>query len=152
MSDLLELTSSPGSVILHIEEILAQIAKEYSETTDLVKRDSLLNLHHASLNIVQAGVPPDDLERFLEARARHYRGLLIWETVDGEGNANAEALERVTAREIAAGRMSEDDKLRHLALQGAEAECAARQSDALPSRASKPVGLWRRLLSALTGR
>lgn len=152
MSNLLELTSSPGSVILHIEEILAQIAKEYSETTDPVKRNSLLNLHQASLNIVQARVAPEDLESFLENRSRHYWALLASETVDDEGLADAEELERVTAREIAAGRMSEDDKLRQLALQGAEAECAARQSDAPPTKAPNPVSLWHRFLSALTGR
>jgi len=152
MSNLLELTSSPGSVILHIEEILAQIAKEYSETTDPVQRDSLLKLHHASLNIVQARVSPEDLEVFLDARSKHYRGLLIRETVDDEGNADAEALVRVTAREIAAWRMSEDDELRQLALQGAEGQPTASQSGLAPTRTSKPVSLWHRLLSALTGR
>ena len=152
MSNLLELTSSPGSVILHIEEILAQITKEYSTTTDPVKRDSLLNLHQASLNIVQAGVPPENLEKFLEARSQHYRGPLISEAVDDEGNADVEALGRVTAREIAAGRMSEDDKLRELALICALAGCAAQQSDAPPTRSYQSASLWHRLLSALTGR
>ena len=152
MSDLLKLTASPASTILHIEEILAQIAKEYSGTTDPVKRDSLLKLHYASLNMVQAGIPPEDLEGFLEARSRHYRGLLISETVDAEGNADAEALVRVTAREIAAGRMDENDTLRELALTGAEAERAARKADGSPTKAQNPVDLWHRIRSMLTGR
>jgi hypothetical protein len=152
MSDLLELTASPGSVILNIKEILAQIAKEYSETIDPTQREVLLNLHHTSLNIVQSTISPEELQEFLDARSRHYRTLLISETVDAEGNASASELVRVTAREISAGRMDENDELRVLALKGAEAEHEANQSEASDTKSQGPVSLWRRILSARRGR
>ncbi|HUO44162.1 MAG TPA: hypothetical protein VMT94_04515 [Burkholderiales bacterium] len=148
MSDLLELTSSPGSVVLNIEEILAQIAKEYSETIDPIQREALLNLHHTSLNIVQSTVSPEHLQEFLDARSKHYRGLLVSETVDAEGTTSPSELVRVTAREISAGRMNENDELRVLALTFAAAKHEANQSAAMDIKSERHFSLWRRILSA----
>ena len=152
MSKLLELTSTPGSVVLNIQEILARIANEYAQTTDPVQREILLRLHYSSLNTVQAQVASRDLPEFLDARTKHYRTLLAREVVDSAGIADAEALERVTAREIAAGRMTEDDQFRRFALQGAVEERAAQDAELAQTRARRPVGLWQWLRSVFLGR
>jgi hypothetical protein len=151
MSNLLDLTSSHGSIILNIQEILAQIAEEYAETTDPGQREALLNLHHSSLNIVQAQLQPQELQAFLVNRSKHYRLLLAREVTDSEGLADSEALERVTAREIAAGRMTEGDPLRRMALEGAAAERAAQEEDLARARIARPSGFWQRVRSALGG-
>jgi hypothetical protein len=58
---------------------------------------------------------PDDLAIFRETRRKGYNLLLAMETVV-EGNVSPDLLDMVTAREVAAGRMSPDDNMRKLAV------------------------------------
>ncbi len=58
-----------------------------------------------------------DIEEFRKSRDQDYCLLLTKELLDGE-NANPILLERVTRREVYAGRMSPNHKLRQLALAG----------------------------------
>lgn len=151
MSDLLELTSSPGSIILHIEEILQQIGKEFKETTDPHKRDSLLGLHHYCTNICASYAKSrgsnKDSEELLEEISRSYWALLAWEAVDADGLVDPEQLEIVTGREISMGRMSKDNRLRKMAVEGAEAGRAAKRVDTAEEKPGATGTVWRRIIS-----
>lgn len=151
MSDLLELTSSPGSIILHIEEILRQIGKEFKETTDPYKRDSLLGLHHYCKNICASHAKSrgsqKDTEEIIEEISRHYWALLAWEAVDADGLVDPEQLEIVTGREISMGRMSKDDRLRRMAVEGAEAGRAVKRTETTEEVPGTIKKVWRNINS-----
>lgn len=86
-------------------------------TTDAAERVVLLQVFHAVMDLVErsGNVEPENLDAFRDTRAKDYRLLLMREVLIGE-NASAELLNAVTQREVQAGRMSEDDELRQLAV------------------------------------
>jgi hypothetical protein len=84
------------------------------------ERVALLGIYTAVMDAAErqsfAG-RPDDLAEFREARRQDYTLLLVKETTV-EGNVSPDLLDMVTAREVAAGRMSPDDEMRKLAISG----------------------------------
>jgi hypothetical protein len=93
-----------------IHELFGQVATE--------ERVILLRVFTAVMDAVERqGFKgrPDDLAIFRETRRKDYNLLLTMETVV-EGNVSPDLLDMVTAREVAAGRMSPDDTLRKLAV------------------------------------
>jgi hypothetical protein len=60
---------------------------------------------------------PENIDAFRDARVKDYRLLVIREVLIGQ-NVSIELLNAVTQREVQAGRMTEIDELRQLALKG----------------------------------
>lgn len=114
---LLELARTPATALANIEEFLAEVAKEYPLCATSSEREQLLNLHKATLDILEISfIEETDLPSFKQAREQHYGTMLVWEaTVDG--NVDPEILYAITQREIDAGRMDIEAPLRKLVIQ-----------------------------------
>lgn len=97
------------------EEIHA--AHDKAATTE--ERVTLLELHRLLMDQVERALSdPDEIRSFKEVRRQDYRLLLIKECTVG-GNISPAAMATVTEREVAAGRMPEDDEFRSLGKVGA---------------------------------
>jgi hypothetical protein len=118
---LLELTEHPGSVVLHTQEILEEIRREFSEAASIEQRVALLDFFHAVMSGAESALPEKNIAQFREARIRFYRTLLVSEALDSSGVSQEKLLE-VTTREVAAGRMAMQDTMHQLAVNGAPEE------------------------------
>jgi hypothetical protein len=118
---LLELTEHPGSVILHTQEILDEIQREFSEAASMEQRVGLLDLFHAVMNGAESALPEKNISQFREARMRFYKTLLVSEALDGTDVCQEKLLE-VTTREVNAGRMDPQDSMHQLAMHGVPEE------------------------------
>ena len=78
-----------------------------------VEHVTLLQVYTVIMDAMESGgnVEPDNLEAFRKTRDQDYHLLLTREILIGE-NASVELTARITDREIAAGRMLQDDPLR----------------------------------------
>jgi hypothetical protein len=108
------------------------IHHEFDKAKSSEERGLLLNVYHASMKIAQSWVAPQDLETFKTACAQDYALFLVKETRLPDGNIDFPLLERVTWREVEAGRMSPDHNLRKTALEA----CHALREAALPTELS----------------
>lgn len=99
-------------------KIRDRVHEEHAAANNSEERSSLLALYGAVMDSAgQNVIELEDLERFREARMQDYNLLLIQEsTVDS--NVSPRLLDEVTQREITAGRMAPDHKLRELARAG----------------------------------
>lgn len=114
---LMELTESPGYALTDWREIIKEIDVELEENNSIEKREALLQMFKTTMDIAATTVAPESLETFRESRRRQYHSHIIQEVLVEE-NICIESLFAVTAREIAAGRMTEDNNLRKLAVAG----------------------------------
>jgi hypothetical protein len=100
-------------------KIRDEIHDEYKQAST-ADRVILLDIYKAMMDIVEPNIGPADLDAFRTARRQDYNLLLISECIVGGGDVSPEAIEAVTRREVAAGRMAADDELRRLAIIGPE--------------------------------
>ena len=104
------------------------------------------------MDIAETTLAPEDLEKFREARAQHYKTFIVQEWVI-DGNVCTETLYEVTRREIDAGRMTSDNRLREIAETGmaaphltrAELLEQARKKNTGEKPATGVKGFWHRL-------
>ena len=94
-------------------QVREEIHDEFKRTITANERAMLLGMHKLmNDNIIrnlEAKASPQ-LESFRETAAKDYKLLVISECLIGQ-NVSTETLHEVTQREVAAGRMSADDKL-----------------------------------------
>jgi hypothetical protein len=97
----------------------ARLNEEFTAATTSGERSDLLAARAAAMEFVvrQLELHGDQLEKFTDACELEYKRLIVQETLVN-GAVSREAMRRVTDREIAAGRMSEDYALRAIALEG----------------------------------
>lgn len=114
---LMELTESPAYAVVNWHEIIKEIDVELANDNSIERREALLGMFKATMDIAEKNTAPKDLETFREARRQHYNSHLVEEALVGE-NVCAETMFAATSREIAAGRMTEDDSLRKIAVAG----------------------------------
>lgn len=89
-------------------------------------RSILLGIFSASADCVERAIDKTDLlDKFRNAREADYRSLLVQESLIGE-HVCVETLEKVTSREVLAGRMKHDHSLRELAVSRAAVEHPSR--------------------------
>jgi hypothetical protein len=112
---LLELTERVSSAMTNWREIIEEINSEWERASTTEQRVSLLAMFKAIMDIAETTIAPEDLEKFREARARHYSTFVVQEALVGT-NVCVETLFAVTEREITAGRMLPDHTLRQLAV------------------------------------
>jgi hypothetical protein len=95
------------------------IVEEHKRATTTAERVALLGLYNALMDMVErdGGFTPEDKEVIKKTRREEYCLLLIKETLVDE-LVDPQKLEEVTRREIEAGRMTPDDDLRKLAVDG----------------------------------
>ena len=96
-------------------DVYTRAVNELSLTPSDSEREMLLFIYTAALNYGEAGKSENDLIGFRAARASDYFFIIMRECVDGQ-HLNMNRLCSVTAREVAAGRMSLGHQLCKLAL------------------------------------
>lgn len=144
---LFRLLNAPGAPATNWREIVNEINSEIERATTTDYRVSLLKMFMTTMDFVEATIIAEDLEKFREARRKHYKAFLVQEAFVGE-HLCIETLDVITQREIAAGRMAPDDSLR----QAVVSEMAASHSSCAEVNASSnppPLTRWRRALGWL---
>lgn len=111
------LTESPVYALTDWREIIKEIDVELEKNNSIARREGLLQMFKTTMDIAETTVAPERLETFRETRHQHYNSHILQEALVG-GNVCVESLFSVTAREIEAGRMTEDNNLRKLAVDG----------------------------------
>jgi hypothetical protein len=96
----------------------ARVNEEFAAATTAEERNALLAARAVAMELVvrQLGLHGEDLEKFTDACELEYKRLIVQETLV-DGVVSYEEMLRVTDREIAAGRMSEDYALRVMAIE-----------------------------------
>jgi hypothetical protein len=96
----------------------ARVNEEFAAAMTSEERSALLAARSVAMELVvrQLGLHGEDLEKFTDACELEYKSLIVRETLVGDVVSYEEML-RVTDREIAAGRMSEDYALRAMAIE-----------------------------------
>jgi hypothetical protein len=89
---------------------LVELSPQLNDEADRVV---LLAAYKALMDTVEPNIQGADLPVFRKARLEEYRRLLIEECIDGD-KVDPARLDRVTSREVAAGRLAADDDLREL--------------------------------------
>jgi hypothetical protein len=101
-----------------------EIIEEHKHATTETDRVTLLDLYKMLMDAVerQAKLSKEDRAKFTEARSQEYNLLLIREAMIGrtDGLVNPTVMRRITAREVAAGRMAPDDELHTMSFAVAE--------------------------------
>jgi hypothetical protein len=100
-----------------------RIHDEFDAAETENEREALLGVFQAVMDQVErAGiVEPENIPAFNQARLRDYSLLIVKECVVGE-NVCTQTLDRVTRREVEAGRMEPDHELRRAAIEGLNTE------------------------------
>jgi hypothetical protein len=108
-----------------------RVNEEFRAATTSEDRSELLAARAVAMEFVarQLELHGEHWEKFTDACELEYKRLIVQETLV-DGVVSYEEMRRVTAREIAAGRMSEDYALRVIAIE----ECP----ESAPFNASKP--------------
>lgn len=80
-------------------------------------RVSFLGVHRAVMDLVErsGSLSNEQLKTFQGAREAEYRLFLTREAMNGGENVDPSTLDRITAREVAQGRMSQSSDFRSLA-------------------------------------
>jgi hypothetical protein len=97
-----------------------EIHMEHEAATTTTDRVALLGLYKSHMDWVERSGDVTDIEGFRKARRQDTALLLVREAMIGatDGQVNPDKMLEITAREVAAGRMSRDDELHKLALGG----------------------------------
>ena len=159
------LEAAPPGGDLDFPGIRQEILHEYDKAATAEDRVLCLAMFKVVMDTVerqlenraqQGNFPPTQLAKFKEARRNDYQSLIAQEALVGE-NVCVETLDAITQREIAAGRMAEDNSLRKIAADGMRAPHLTR-SELLAIEAEKqqqnkaaiaqPMGRWHRALKA----
>ena len=101
--------------VLQPREAWDCVYEEFRNATTSTQRSMILEIYDRSMRIVAESVSADKRAEFDDAFLKGYRLLLITEALDGE-LIDQKKMELITAREVLAGRMREDDELRVLAV------------------------------------
>jgi hypothetical protein len=113
-----ELEDAPVHEPLDWIAFSARLNEEFSVAANAEERSALLAARAVAVELVvrQLGLQGDDLEKFTDACEMEYKRLIVRETLV-DGVVSYDEMLRVTDREIAAGRMSEDYALRAMAIE-----------------------------------
>jgi len=106
-----QLMDAPRAPLVNWRDIIQKIDNEFPGAETEEKRVALLAVFKATMDIAESQIAPEDVERFKEARSKHYKTFIVQECLVGQ-NVCTETLYAVTGREVAAGRMAPDDTLR----------------------------------------
>jgi len=114
-----------------IDEVRGKVQRELDTAASSEQRGRILALFNKTLdqaerNLVARGGQEELLEKLKKERAQYYRAFIVKECTVGfdssaGGDVSVEMLMAVTNREIAAGRMNEENPLRKMAVEGAAA-------------------------------
>lgn len=153
---LMSLTEDPSTILSNLPAIREGILDSFTAADTENKRVSLLSLFHASLNLAESKISDQKLLSDLRAaRDADYRRMLVIESMVGE-NVCIETWNRVTLREVAAGRMAPDSETRkrvaeimllpHLSRAELIAQMEAAKSPPLPR-----IPAWRQWIESYGG-
>jgi hypothetical protein len=108
---------------LNWREMRDEIHAEHKKAPDERDRILCLDLHRALMDFAERrAIEPHEIEKFRETRYQDYALLLFREAMIGQADDNLDPVEMlaITSREVRAGRMSKDDKLYRLAVEGVQ--------------------------------
>lgn len=147
--NLFRLTNEVGAPLTTWREIIGEIDTEFSSTESAERRSALLALFKSTMDFVEARLPSENVDAFRDARTKHYK-IFIAQECTVNGHICVETLDEITRREIAAGRMTADDRLRQIAEQGmAEPHLSRAELLQMPPETFAPRSRWQRLLKWL---
>jgi hypothetical protein len=91
-----------------------EIVKHFKRVSTTSERVALLRAYKALMDAVEQapGLASKDIAEISEARLSEYRSMLVAEGAWPDGFLDSQKMEEITRREIEAGRMSPDDRLR----------------------------------------
>ena len=128
-----------------------EIHDEFDRSSNSEERGELLRLFtilmdFAEKNMRDSGATVEQLASFSQAREQDYSLFLAKEsTIDG--NVCSDILDEVTRREITAGRMSSDHKLRELAAIGTTFGVGTKKELIDRQRSNSQSPVWRRVMN-----
>jgi hypothetical protein len=107
---------------LNWQEARSDIHAAHKNATTEAERVLCLDLHNVVLDAVERDegtIIPEKMEDFRKTRQQDYDLLLVSEAMIGrtDGIIDPVVMRRITEREVAAGRMAEDDDLRKLTIE-----------------------------------
>lgn len=145
---LFRLLNALGAPLTNWQEIIEEINSEFGRVQTEDSRSALLATFKAVMDIAETTVPQEQLSAFQEARYKHYSSFIVQEALVGQ-NVCTETLYAVTSREVNAGRMAPDHKLRIAAESGMAAPHLSRAEliEAAAAQESKPTSIWQRFLA-----
>jgi len=113
-----ELRDMPADEPLDWIGFSARVEEQFNTATTSAERGDLLAARAAAMEYVvrQLDLHGEQFEKFTDACELEYKRLIVRESLV-DGAISYEAMLRVTDREIAAGRMSEDYALRAIAVE-----------------------------------
>ena len=159
------LEAIPPGGDLNFVAIREEILREYDNASSTEDRVLCLAMFKVVMDTVerqlelwaqQGKATPSQLAEFKEARRKDYHSLIVQEALVGE-NVCVETLDSITRREIAAGRMTEENNLRNIAVKGmAEPHLTRAELLAIEAEKQKPkhsisqlVSRWRQALKSI---
>ena len=107
------LLNAPGAPLINWREIVAVIDAEFGSAKTVECRVVLLAAFKVAMDGVESTAPRLNLETFRAVRLLQYDALLMREAMADKGHCT-ETLDRITTREIAAGRLASDSALRKI--------------------------------------
>jgi len=110
-----------------------EIARLHNEAKTQEEYVTLLEAHRNLVAVAEHCFPPDQCAQIRQIAFGEYKMFLNVEAMEGE-MINPVMLERITAREVAAGRLAADDEFRKLA------EASALLGDSADSRYDRKLG------------
>lgn len=116
---------------------------------DMEERVVLLQIFGVLMDAMEGDLKSDggDIDAFKDARKKDYNLLLIREALIGE-NVSVEFLGAITKREVEAGRMSDSDEMRQIAIRGlSEPHVTVAQLFHIEQKRLKEEKGWRRWFS-----
>jgi len=101
-----------------LSQLIQEVSSLWEKADTEEKRVNLLNIFDLAHRTLLPALEDSDLKkRIEEAQSKIYNSFIVSECLIGE-NVSVDRLDRVTRREIAAGRMTKDHSLRDTADQG----------------------------------
>lgn len=129
--------SGETNIFPKLSQLIQEVSSLWEKADTEEKRVNLLNIFDLAHQTLLPALENSDLKkRVEEAQSKIYSSFIVSECLIGE-NVSIDRLNRVTRREIAAGRMAKDHSLRDIADQGLAAPYLS-EEELLEMAAVKP--------------
>jgi hypothetical protein len=143
-----QVPENTAEAVANWRQVRVQIHDAFEQARSPQQRAALLALFQSIMNLAEKGVDARDLESFREIRGHSYSQLIVKECLVNE-QVSAKLAAAVIAREMAAGRMAANHKLRNMQEMIAFAAHLQRTRKMAEKLAPRPPGPVSRVLSWL---
>jgi hypothetical protein len=117
MNDVVIPVTDPDSLLAELRRLRAEIAQLHEQAKTQEECVTLLEAHHNLVAVAEHCFTPEKCVEIRRIARAEYLNFLNTEALEG-GNINPVMLDRITAREVEAGRLDPDDDFRKFAEAG----------------------------------